>query len=230
MARSRRAGGNEWRCRSGIHPVSMTLVMRQEDRSGEPKHSGRCCPKGTGAHAKVNTVPSFGHPNDKKQRDFGPCLAIQASPSPDASDSRNNPVNRFCVKGSSGHVREISHHIPRVSPAAAVLQAAVLAAALDLCRKQEKDFPAGQPSRHRSASERDDRAGPPSQHIFSDIGALLTRSMRGAFAARSSAGYRPSGGACRRAIVAACLPLDTRHHRRQRRSHAPSDLAAGLGG
>jgi hypothetical protein len=60
-----------------------------------------------------------------------------------------------------------------------VLQAAVLAAALDLCRKQEKDFPAGQPSRHRSASERDDRAGPPSQHMFSDIGALLTRSMRG---------------------------------------------------
>jgi len=133
----------------------------------------------TDAHAKVNTVPSFRHPNDKKQRDFGPCLAIQASPSPDASDSRNNPVNRFCVKGSSGHVREISHHIRRVSPAAAVLQAAVLAAALDLCRKQEKDFPAGQPSRHRSASERDDRAGPPSQHMFSDIGALLTRSMRG---------------------------------------------------
>jgi hypothetical protein len=86
----------------------------------------------------------------------------------------------LCVKGSSGHVREISHHIPRVSPAAAVLQAAILAAALDLRRKAERDFTAGQPPRHRSASERDDRAGPPSQHMFSDIGALLTRSMRGA--------------------------------------------------
>ena len=138
-----------------------------------------------------------------------------------------NRSTGFCVKGSSGHVREIFQHIRRVSPAAPVLQAAVLAAALDLCRKGERDFPAGQLSRHRSAPERDDRAGPPPEHVFSDRGALLTRSMRGAVAASSSAGHRQaaaraagrlrpasSGDPASSSIAPATMP--------------PSDLAAGL--
>jgi hypothetical protein len=108
-----------------------------------------------------------------------------------------------------------------------VLQAAVLAAALDLCRKGERDFPATQLSRHRSAPERDDRAGPPPEHVFSDRGALLTRSMRGAVAARSSAGHRQaaaravgrlrpasSGDPASSSIAPATMP--------------PSDLAASL--
>jgi hypothetical protein len=99
MARSRHAGGNEWRCRSGIRPVSMTLVMRQEDRSGEPKHSGRCCPRVTGAHAKVNTVPSFRHPNDKKQRDFRSMSGDTSIAVAAGVRFEKQPVNRFMCEG-----------------------------------------------------------------------------------------------------------------------------------
>ena len=168
------------------------------------------------------SIPGDVVPSDRRARKVEHCPQFSTSERQEAArfrsmsgdtsiaDARTRPIREttrstgFCVKGSSGHVREISHHIRRVSPAAPVLQAAVLAAALDLCRKGERDFPAGQPSRHRSAPERDDRAGPPPEHVFSDRGALLTRSMRGAFAARSSAGYRPSGGACHWAIAADC--------------------------
>ena len=183
MARSRHRGGNEGGAESGF--------VRSDD-SGHAPHgghaagnrsfwSGNVLPRATDAHAKVNAIPSFRHPNDKKQRDFSPCLAIQHR------RRRTRPIREttrstgLCVKESSGHVRKISH-IRRVSPAVALLQAAVLAAWPDVCGETERNFSSRRATGGHPAAERDDRPVASSRRAHEDVRPLLDqgRYFRGA--------------------------------------------------
>jgi hypothetical protein len=82
---------------------------------------------------------------------------------------RNNGETGLRVKGSSGHVRKVSHNIRRVSPATVVLQAVVRTAWPNVCRETESGFPSRRPSGRHSAAERDDRPRPSSGRVRGNV-------------------------------------------------------------